>query len=378
MNKLTKILLIDDEVALREEISDWLQLEGYHVVQADDGQAGINCAIQERPDLILCDIAMPDVDGYGVLLEVQSDSALVNVPFIFITAYSSTENIRYGMNLGADDYLTKPFDRQALLDAIQTRLQKKEKKDQLYQQQIQQIEQTLEDEKEKAALKSRLVAMFSHDFRNPLAAIQANVSLLGKSTDGMTPEKRQTLAGRAKRNVSQLIQMLDEMLLVAQMESGHLEFNPQALDLPAFMDSIVEEFRLIDGAVHTLTFSHDLSGLFHIDASLFRHIAVNLISNALKYSPRGTEVRLSLNQNDETIMLTVQDQGIGIPAASLPHLFEPFHRAENAKTVAGTGLGLSLVRDCVQHHLGEIRVESQVDVGTTFIVEVPLRRAESN
>jgi len=122
---MTKILVIEDETILREEIVEWLTMEGYEAVGAEDGMAGVESALRYLPNLIVCDILMPRLDGYGVLFEVHANPATVNIPFIFLTAKAAHEDIRKGMGLGADDYVIKPFTRLDLLQAIQARLAKK-------------------------------------------------------------------------------------------------------------------------------------------------------------------------------------------------------------------------------------------------------------
>src|SRR5687768_634463 len=175
---MTKILVIDDEAILRTEVVEWLTLEGYEAASAADGMEGINEAFHYLPDLIVCDITMPILDGYGVLLELRSNPTTAHIPFIFVTARAAYEDVRQGMDLGADDYITKPFTRLELLQAIQTRLAKKSVQEHHQQQQVEQWQQAFEQEREQRLLKSKLVAMFSHDFRNPLASIISSNTLL--------------------------------------------------------------------------------------------------------------------------------------------------------------------------------------------------------
>ncbi len=178
---MTKILIIEDEDMLHGEVSEWLTFEGYEVFSAKDGVAGLECAFRDLPDLIVCDIMMPRLDGYGVLLEMRSNLGTAAIPFIFVTAKVTTEDIRRGMILGADDYLTKPFERMDLLQAIQTRLAKKAALEQDHQCDVEQLQTALEQEHEQRLLKVKMVAMFSHDFRNPLTSI---MSSRGKPRNG--------------------------------------------------------------------------------------------------------------------------------------------------------------------------------------------------
>ena len=153
---MPKILIIDDEAPLRDEVADWLEFEGYEVLTAENGRVGLEKATCDMPDLIVCDIAMPELDGHGVLLEVRSAPSLSHIPFIFLTASADYEAIRRGMNLGADDYMTKPFKRTDLLDAIQSRLQKFDDQQRTSQKRLDVVNNALIEEQEKQLLKSRL------------------------------------------------------------------------------------------------------------------------------------------------------------------------------------------------------------------------------
>lgn len=169
---MTKVLIIEDEAVLRDEIIEWLKLEGFEALGAGDGIEGTTVAFQHLPDLIICDITMPRLDGYGVLLELRANPLTATLPFIFVTARAAHEDVRYGMNLGADDYITKPFTRTEFLNAIQIRLEKKAQREEEFLRELGRWQEALEYEREQRLLKAKLVAMFSHDFRNPLASIE--------------------------------------------------------------------------------------------------------------------------------------------------------------------------------------------------------------
>jgi signal transduction histidine kinase len=372
---MVKILVIEDEDQIREEVMDWLLFEGYEVRGAANGRLGLEAIQHEIPDLIVCDITMPELGGHDVLLEVRSNLKFNHIPFVFLTAAADHDSIRKGMNLGADDYLTKPFTRIEVLNTIRVRLEKRAAQEKLLQSQIKTLNISVTEEHEKRMLKSRLIAMFSHDFRNPLSCIQSTADMLQVYEARLSPEQKIKRLDSIKGSVWLLVQMLDDMLMVAEIEGGQLEYIPGSVDLKAFTEAIIEEFRLIDHNEHILTFHSTLQGTVENDSKLFRHILTNLLSNAIKYSPVGSEVIVTLFEEDNKINLVIQDQGIGIPEEeSLPNLFEPFYRAANAKNVKGTGLGLSIVKECVECHGGSIKVESQLGKGTIFAVKLPLVR----
>jgi two-component system, sensor histidine kinase and response regulator len=214
--------------------------------------------------------------------------------------------------------------------------------------------------------------MFSHDFRNPLASIMSSNTLLRDYADRMDEERRLTHFNRVEASVHQLLQMLDDMLIVAQMETGNLDFNPESLNIETFLQHIVEEFQTIYGETHSLVYESQLNDMVMADPRLLRQVATNLLTNAIKYSPFGSEVEILLERQNGNIMLTVSDHGIGIPETDQPHMFMAFQRASNVGEVRGTGLGLAIVKQAVDLHGGSIHVESEVGGGTTVKVGFPV------
>lgn len=220
---------------------------------------------------------------------------------------------RHGMNLGADDYITKPFTRlQLLKEAIQSRLGKYAAREQLYQQELNQLHDALAEEQEQRLLKARMVAMFSHDFRNPSTIMSSN-NLLRDYADRMDAERRETHFNRIETSVRQLIQMLDDILIVSQMETGHLYLKAERLDVGAFFQQVVEEFQAISGDSHTIVFENHVKTSSMADTRLLRQIISNLLSNAIKYSPHGTTVRITLDLKDSNYLLTVKIKASAFP-----------------------------------------------------------------
>ncbi len=371
---MVNILVIEDEAQIRQDILDWLFFEGYAARGAENGRVGLDAALQDPPDLIICDIAMPEMDGYNVLIEVRSTPLLVNTPFIFTTAAASREDMRQGMSLGADDYLTKPFSRAELLTSIEAQLAKKAALQEQMRHQLNALEISLAGEREQSQLKTRLVAMFSHDFINPLNAIMTSADILQTFEEKLTPERKRAHLTRITDSVRVLTQMLDDMMLVAKAESGQLDLASERLDVVGPITAFVEEFQLVHSETHTLTLHAPARLFLNINPKLLRQIVANLISNAVKYSPSGSDVVIRLEETPETVDLSVQDSGIGIPETALKTLFEPFHRASNAGYTKGMGLGLAIVKYAVDHYGGRIEIQSAVGQGTTVIVHLPRKQ----
>ncbi len=370
---MPKVLIVEDEAPIREELMDWMLFEGFDVMGAADGRAALALIEDTPPDLIVSDIRMPEMDGFELLLEIRSDPQLAQIPFIFLTASAERASVRKGMDTGADDYLTKPFTHAEVLQAIHSRLQKKAAQDARIKAQVDAIQQSLGEEREKRMLRTRLVAMFSHDFRNTMSSILSSSEILRRYDDRLSVERKHQHLERIDRAVHMLKQMLDDMLLAAELEEGFLIFAPQKLDLTDFVAQLVEE--LDDGAApsHRIRFVGDEVGLVEADPKLIRQVLVNLISNSVKYSPEGSQIDVELRSDAHTLALSVEDRGIGIPSDSLSRVFEPFFRAENTAGEEGTGLGMSIVKTCVDLHDGHIRVDSTEGRGTRVVVDIPRR-----
>lgn len=369
---MQKILVIEDEDDIREEVIAWLKYEGFETASADNGQQGLLAVEHENPDLILCDIAMPTLDGHGVLTRLRNNPAYAHIPFIFLTASASHEAMRAGMELGADDYLTKPFSLAELLHAVHTRLEKKHQLDLQVQAHFEAMNAALDDQQKKLMLKSHLVAMFSHDFRNPLTSILTSSDIIRSYGSRLSDQQKEKHLDRIEGSVYLLLQMLDDMLMISEMESGHLKFNPETIDLHALIHTLIDDFRLITGESHQITLQEATLQTATVDATLFRRILTNLLSNAVKYSAPGSTVCITLAHTDSSLDITVEDHGIGIPANDLPHLFQPFKRAANAKNIRGTGLGLAIVKEAIELHNGSVKITSTEGVGTRIAVHLPL------
>ena len=228
----------------------------------------------------------------------------------------------------------------------------------------------LERERELNELRSRFVAMTSHEFRTPLATILSSAELLKYYGDRIPASEKVEVLETIESSVQRMTRMLDRVLLLGKADAHMLEFNPQELDLHALCRQLMDEAKAqFPDSGHTISFTADTdahTGKF--DEKLLRHIFGNLLSNALKYSPKCSEVIFSCRRSQSRVVFDVTDQGIGIPSEEIAHLFESFHRASNVGDIQGTGLGLAIVKNAVQLHGGEIQVRSSVGSGTSFTV----------
>ena len=239
----------------------------------------------------------------------------------------------------------------------------------------------LEQQRELNELKSRFVSMTSHEFRTPLATILSSAELLRYYSDRLPKEEKDEVLGSIDTAVMRMTHMLESILVIGQADAGQLEFKPRQVHVAAFCGNLVEEVAKAAGQMsrglarfhYVCTFPDELALL---DEKLLQHVLGNLLSNAFKYSPNGQTVDFEIDSNATEIIFRIADQGIGIPVEHLPRLFETFHRARNVGSIAGTGLGMAIVKRAVELHGGKIRVESEVGCGTTFTVTVPKQLAK--
>jgi PAS domain S-box-containing protein len=232
----------------------------------------------------------------------------------------------------------------------------------------------LEREKELSTLKARFFSMASHEFRTPLSTALAAAQLLENSQSAWeNTEKRLRNLHRIQDAIRNMVQLLDDILTINRAEAKELAFNPQLLALDQLCQQLVEEMRLNSGKTNLLEFTCvGKVGPICLDEKLVRSILSNLLSNAIKYSPGGEAIQIKLEFLIDRVLLHVTDQGIGITDIDQQQLFEPFHRGKNVRTIPGTGLGLVVVKKCVDLHQGDINIISSIDQGTTCVVSLPL------
>jgi len=236
-------------------------------------------------------------------------------------------------------------------------------------------DEELKLERELGGLKSRFVSMVSHEFRTPLGVILTSSDLLDGYLDRLPAERRSELIGDIRSSTKRMAEMMDEVLFLSRVESGNLSCRPASLHLRHFFEPIVDE--ILSSAEHRCPIHMTVPDQStSADHGLLRHIVTNLLSNAVKYSPPHRSVDLVVTLVEETLRMEVADRGIGIPDADARRLFEPFHRAANVGDIPGTGLGLTIVKQCVELHGGTIEWCNREGGGTSFTVRLPIRPAE--
>jgi signal transduction histidine kinase len=233
----------------------------------------------------------------------------------------------------------------------------------------------LENEKELSELKSRFVSMASHEFRTPLGGILTSISLIAKYPKTEDEPKREKHIQNIKKSVRNLTNILNDFLSLDKLDQGKVASTPSQFDLTKLIDETVEELRETSDKGNQFEVIHKDPRLSVFqDKEMIRNAVINLISNAVKYSPAGSPVHIRTGQSGNEIVLEIQDHGMGIPEQDQKHLFERFFRAKNVINLQGTGLGLNIVKRYLDLMGGKIEFKSKENEGTTFIISLPVEK----
>lgn len=353
---MQKILVIEDEEAVRTNLLELLEVEDFEPVGAENGRIGIQLAQEHLPDLIICDIMMPELDGIGVLTTLRQLPATRTIPFIFLTAKVDRAELRQGMELGADDYLTKPFTPEELLQAIAARLTK-----QLVTTQLQQKVSELEH---LSTLKDEFLSTASHDLRAPLANMKTAIHLLRIAT---TEEQRSRYLNVLESECNRETALLNDLLDLQRLEANAYDIALQPLDLQTWVPYTTEPFESRAQDRHlqfTIEIDADLPPLISDPNGLGR-VLTELLNNACKYTIAHGAIALKVyqecapNTTTPLIVFSLKNQA-DIPANGLPHIFDKFYRVPQLEVTRqnGTGLGLPLVQSLLKQMGGTIEADS--------------------
>jgi two-component system, sensor histidine kinase and response regulator len=362
---MKRILIIDDEEWLREMILLALRQKGYEVIQAENGQIGIEKARKILPDLILCDVNMEKVDGYLTLSSLRAEPATAAIPFILMTGLADNAGMRHGMELGADDYLPKPFTIDALYAAVETRLKKS---------------QALRDEAEKklADLRDNISMMLPHELRTPLNGILAYGEILSTDSASLQPAEIAEMGQIIHESGKRLERLIENFLIYSQIEL--IGKDPQRAGAlrkkqTPFPRKIVEArtSHQAQEAGRIADLSLDLTDKpAAISEEYLTKIVDELVHNAFKFSKAGTGIQVSLSPSDKMLTLSVSDHGRGLGTEHVTRVGAYMQFERKLQEQQGLGLGLTIAKRLTELHGGNLAIQSEKGVGTTVIVNLPL------
>lgn len=372
------ILVVDDNPMNRDMLSRRLEHQGYGVAIAEDGREAMSALRERAFDLVLLDIMMPGLDGYEVLRQIKTDEHLRHIPVLMISALDELESVVRCIELGADDYLPKPFEPTLLKARIAACLEKKRARDReanLFTQLQDNFKRLQELEK----LRDDLTNMIVHDLRTPLSAVIGGVKTLERA--GKLDDTQTKMVAIAVRGGDTLMGMINDLLDVDKMESGAMQLDYAELVAAELVESASSQVRWLLEYKNLKLVTQITPGTppFEGDENKLRRALVNLLGNSIKFTPsRGTiTVAVQRDPNSPSIIFSVSDTGEGIPAEAFDRIFEKFGQVKSRQDghIMSTGLGLTFCKLAVEAHGGSIEVQSVPGKGSTFSFTVPIVRS---
>ncbi|HXE72032.1 MAG TPA: ATP-binding protein, partial [Candidatus Nitrosotenuis sp.] len=356
------VLVVDDDPYIRKLLSDLMAIEGHRPLQAADGLSGLQTVLRERPDVVLLDVRMPGMDGLEVCRRLKADSQTAGIPVFLVTALDQRQDRLAGIAAGADDFLSKPVDKEEVALRVRNGLRVKRLYDQLQESncRLRNLER----------VRQELIQMMVHDLRSPLAGISSSLDLLQHHLEASSLERR--MVDQSRSLALRMSDMLQSILDLAWLEEGGMPVRRQPGDLALVAREAVSSF-----------FGHWLGRAVEVDApdpvparfdgDLIRRVLTNLIENAVRYTPEESHILVRAHSCPGRARLEVSDDGPGIPHDQQETVFDKYRQLGQGRpgTGRGLGLGLAFCRQAVEAHGGTIGVESQPGQGTRFWLELP-------
>ncbi len=380
------VLIVDDVPHNIQIIASILNKKGYEISFANNGLRALKIAEKLKPDLILLDIMMPEMDGIETCKHLKNNPSTKDIPVIFLTAKSQSEDIIRGLNCGAVDYVTKPFNNAELLQRVLTHLELKSSKDQL-QKYIKLINKQKTDLQHKngeleelVKMKDRIFSIVAHDLKNPFNSLIGFTELLLDDLEEYNVEQVTRMVSLINDTANKGYLLLQNFLEWTMIQSGRMSYRPELIDVPKIVSDAImlHQSTAVNKNINIINHIESQSQMY-ADENMMASVVRNLISNALKYTPKGGEVLINSITDENQIIINVTDTGIGIDDTHQKEIFQKDERKSSVGTDGekGTGLGMLLCRDFVKTNGGEIWVKSEKGKGSTFSFSIPLRKSEA-
>jgi two-component system sensor histidine kinase/response regulator len=363
---MKRILVIEDERDVRNNILELLSAEGYEATGASEGEEGFRLAWEKLPDLIICDIRMPGMDGYGVLARLRKEPRTITIPFLYLTALHERQDMRKGMQLGADDFITKPFSREELLDAVQARLEK---------------HTALVDHVQKRITEMRtyLVRSLPYELLTPLSSVLGFSELIIDNLNHMSTDQVRDIAQDIHNSGMRLMRLVQNYILLTDLEI--IISDPTKID--ELRESKIQSARTIiteislskalhDGRENDLKIVIEESTIRISEISL-QKIVEELLDNAFHYSVVGSlvEVKGYANANESHFRLEVMDHGQGMSTQLIQAVSNGMHYERIVYEQHGIGMGLVIVKRLVELYGGSVNIQSDIGFWTTVEIILP-------
>jgi two-component system sensor histidine kinase/response regulator len=364
METRSKILIIDDEEIVLDSCIQILSGGDFQIQTAENGSLGLALIEEFRPDMVFVDLKMPGISGFEVLEKIQEiDPTIVT---IVITGFATINSAVEAMQKGAFDFLPKPFTPDELRVITRRGLEKRKL-----------ILETLALRREKEMLREHFAAIVSHELKSPLAVVQQYLFGLSSELSDQLTEDQLHRFERIQTRIGDLTKLIHTWLRAITVDIESIRENFAPTSIPGVISKAVEvvgpQAIRKDIAIQT-TIQDDINQILGDEGTLVEAV-VNIVGNAVKYSPAGSHVEISAKNADNQVVIIITDDGIGISSDDLPFIFEDFYTSSsNQHNEKGSGVGLALTRRIVEAHDGSISVESELGKGSTFEIRIPVRK----
>ncbi len=369
---LAHVLVVDDDKTSRDLVKKFLEQENYVLNAVASGEEGLDFLEENQPDLILCDIMMPEMDGIEFCARIRLSPRFEEIPVIMFTGLSNMDSLSRAFESGADDYIIKPLRQVELVSRVERHIEEFRRK--------QAAKNRIENLFTQNESKTKFLGVASHDLRNPLVSIRGISQYLESEKFGPLNESQHELVNTIVQASESMLTLVEDLLDVSMFESGQMRIDPETQSLESLIDHAI--------TLHSTSATKKKIGLVkavrnsdtdaEFDHKLVSRVIDNLISNAIKFSQPETEIRLLLESDETTVTLKVEDQGPGIPEDEFDALFKEFGRTSNLPTAgeSSSGIGLYVCHRIVQRHGGTIFAENRSEGGARF--NVTLNRSIEN
>lgn len=374
-----KVLIVDDNPKALAIAKARLKKEMLEIFCVENGRQCVEIARKEKPDLILLDVDMPDISGFEVCQALKDDTALCTIPVIFLTASDDNEDRVKGLDLGAVDYVTKPFDVFELRARVRAALRTKKLQDQLATLNLEleeRVEQRTSEIKQLLRQKDAFVNQLSHDLKTPLTPLVALLPMLANRTED-TESKR--MLRLVMENVNYMKNLTEMTLQLARLNSPSVQLKPEKVDLVSEIGNLIDNLSPVFKEKGIKVVNNTTPPLdVEVDKMLIKELLHNLISNAVKYTNGNGVITFDNYFNGDNVEILISDNGVGIKAEQLSHIFEEFYKVDTSRhDRSSTGLGLAICKSIIERHGGSIWAESLGSgQGTTMHFTLPAIQGE--
>ena len=364
-----KILIVDDVVSNVLLLKILLANEKFQVCTASNGNMCIEMAKSEHPDLILLDVMMPDLNGFDTAVILKKDPETHEIPIIFLTALNNPSDLVKGFQVGANDFLTKPFNKEELVMRVMHQIQLVAAK-RIIVKQNEELKRTISN-------RDKMYSVIAHDLRSPMASIRMVLNLaVNVVSREVVGDEIFELLDKANRESEETHDLLDNLLKWTKSQTGRLTVVYQDLDLDDIVPGVVDIFRMIAEMkkidLKYLPANEKLT--VHGDNDMIKTIIRNFLSNAVKFTPEGKGVEVFYEREGDFARISVRDHGVGIDSERVEAIFRTGETTYGTGGEEGSGLGLQLCQDFARKNGGDARVESTLGEGSTFSFTIPLKK----